>query len=112
MYPCNVTCFFQIERLRKEGNRILEEAQEKLREDLKKKVNLNTVVIDSDSDSQDAATAKLKVGSSRNYTSRLEGGLVCNAKTSHIFFQKKSNSKLLFSWHTLTLVMAYTLNKN
>ena len=53
---------FQIERLRKEGNRILEEAQEKLREDLKKKASLHTVTIDSDSDSQDTPTAKLKVG--------------------------------------------------
>lgn len=51
----------EIERLRKEGNRILEEAQEKLEEDLKKKANLNAVVIDSDSDSQDSPTAKLKV---------------------------------------------------
>ena len=53
--------FLQIERLRKEGNRILEEAQEKLKEDLRMKANLNTVVIDSDSDSQDSPTAKLKV---------------------------------------------------
>ena len=53
---------FQIDRLRKEGNRILEEAQEKLREDLKKKASLNTVTVDSDSDSQHTPTAKLKVG--------------------------------------------------
>ena len=51
----------QIERLRKEGNRILEEAQEQLREDLKKKTDLNRVNIDSDSDSQETVTAKLKV---------------------------------------------------
>ena len=52
---------FQIDRLRKEGNRILEEAQERLREDLKKKADLNRINIDSDSDLEEVTTAKLKV---------------------------------------------------
>ena len=73
-------CFSQIERLRKEGNRILEEAQEQLKEDLKKKTDLNRVYIDSDSDDEEELTAKLKVNIKslmRQSQQKLSAFLVC-----------------------------------
>ncbi|KAL4238120.1 DnaJ (Hsp40) [Mactra antiquata] len=50
----------EIERLRKEGNRILEETQEQLRKDLEEKLNKPTNDDDSDDDDDEATTAKIK----------------------------------------------------
>ena len=49
----------QIERLRKEGNRILQETQEQLRKDLEEK--LNKPVDEEADDDYDGSTAKIKV---------------------------------------------------
>lgn len=51
--------YYQIERLRKEGNRILEETQEQLRRDMEEKLNKPSDEIDSDED--EIPTAKIKV---------------------------------------------------